>query len=292
MSESNEARPPEVRVNADVVARETYRHLRLMLVTLSLLILLAVVALALQGKFEGSISAYYSQTIRDVFVGAMVGIAVCLVVYRGYPPFEDFVFNLAGFFAVFVAFVPNTFKEDLAGLTPGERVDALSGLRASLAVLVVVAVLLVAFERRLGRVSVRALNRRPVTRSLLILAIVVAPLFLALVLWTGFLNDEFVGVHPTAAVLFFACLGLGVATHGWPAVFGGDDAEDKVARRVLVLMVVAAPVVAALLALVGKSAYIVIGIEFAEIAIFALYWIREARRTWDAAPSVPGALPA
>jgi hypothetical protein len=292
MSESNEARPPEVRVNADVVARETYRHLRLMLVTLSLLILLAILALALQGKFEGSISAYYSQTIRDVFVGGMVGIAVCLVVYRGYPPFEDFVFNLAGFFAVFVAFVPNTFKEDLAGLTSDERVDALAGLRASLAVLVVVAVLLVAFERRLGRLSVRTLNRRPVTRSLLILASVVAPLFLALVVWAGFLNDEFVGVHPTAAVLFFACLGLGVATHGWPGAFGGDATEDQVARRVLALMVLAAPVVAVLLALVGRSAYIVIGIEFAEIAIFAAYWVREAKRTWDATPPAPGALPA
>ena len=64
---------------AGILARETYRHLRLMLVTLTALMFLAILILAFAGKVESSISAYYLGPMRDVFVGCMVGIAVCLV---------------------------------------------------------------------------------------------------------------------------------------------------------------------------------------------------------------------
>lgn len=289
MSEGQPA--PDIRVQADVVARETYRHLRLVLVTLSLLILLAIVALALHGTVEDSISSYYGEPVRDVFVGAMVGIAVCLVVYRGFPPFEDYALNIAGFFAIFVAFVPNTFRADLAVLPPDEQSDALFGLRASLVAVVVAAGLLLLAEWRFGRWTVPTLLARPVTRWVLLLAYAIGPGFAVLVILTGFVGDDFVGVHQTAAILFFGSLAMGVATHAWPTRLGGDGPGDPFQKVVFWGMVGGIPL-AAVLQFVIRTDYTVLVVEFWEIAMFATFWIREARRTWHAAPAAPGALPA
>ena len=98
------------------VARETYRHLRMILVALAAFLLIgSIFGLVFFGKFEGSISANYLGPLRDVFVAALVGIAVCLVAYRG-RTLEDFALNLAGFYALFVAFVPTDLDDTLRGI--------------------------------------------------------------------------------------------------------------------------------------------------------------------------------
>ena len=281
MSESQDTGPGTAAVGADVFARETYRHLRLMLVTLPVLIVLAILALAIRGTIKDSISAYYGQPVRDVFVGAMVGTAVCLVVYRGSPPFEDYVLNLAGFFAIFVAFVPNTLAADLKKLSEAGRAEALFGLRASVIAVVVVTIAFVWLERRFGHWTLPTLLRLPVTKWVLIVANLLGPAFLVLVAVNGFWNDDFVGVHTAAAILLFASLAMAVATHAWPGRFGGPGPGQRRYQRIFWLMVAGIPL-AIVLEFVLKSGHTVIILEGWEIAMFASFWIMEAKRTWPA----------
>ena len=89
-------------------------------------------------SIQGSISAYYLGPMRDVFVGCMVGIAVCLVAYRG-EALEDYALNLAGFYALFVAFVPTQLAHSLAKLeTEQERADVIASLRVTIAAVLLV----------------------------------------------------------------------------------------------------------------------------------------------------------
>ncbi|WP_104182129.1 hypothetical protein [Arthrobacter sp. B0490] len=86
----------------------TYDVLRWMMIGLPALLLTVTVFHALRtGSFEGSISAYYGGPVRDVFVGVIIATAACMVAYRGWFALEDFALNVAGFFAVFVALVPD-----------------------------------------------------------------------------------------------------------------------------------------------------------------------------------------
>lgn len=57
-----------------------------------------------------NMSAYYHTGMRDVFVGAICAIALFLFFYRGYNKWDNGAANLAGFFALGVAFFP-TVKE-------------------------------------------------------------------------------------------------------------------------------------------------------------------------------------
>ena len=109
------------------VALETYRHLRMILIALPALMLVASIGMFLtQRSIQGSISAYYTGPLRDVFVGMLVGLAACLVAYRG-APLEDYALNMAGFYALFVAFVPLPAHLDAL---QGEAYDAaVAGIR-------------------------------------------------------------------------------------------------------------------------------------------------------------------
>ncbi|HEU0177431.1 MAG TPA: hypothetical protein VFV58_24475 [Blastocatellia bacterium] len=66
---------------------------------------------------QGSLSAYYHSSMRDVFVGALFGISACLYFYKGYSALENIALNLAGIFAVGVAVFPMEWKFDNACAT-------------------------------------------------------------------------------------------------------------------------------------------------------------------------------
>jgi hypothetical protein len=88
-------------------AVETWLYLRLAMLVLVLGLAASVLYERAQTTcFEPSISAYYYTPARGYFVGALVGIAVCLVCLRGSTPIEGHLLNLAGMFAPVVAFVP------------------------------------------------------------------------------------------------------------------------------------------------------------------------------------------
>jgi hypothetical protein len=262
------------------LARETYRHLRLMLVTLPALMFLAILILALTGQVEGSISAYYLGPIRDIFVGAMVGTAVCLIVYRGSPAFEDYTLNVAGFYAIFVAFVPTGLAENLASLGAEERQEAVNALRITIGAVIAVTIVFVVLERRFGQWSIPDLLERQTTRWVFIVTNVLGLAFLALVLFRGFADDSFQGIHLAAAVLLFLSLAGAVASHAWPGTFGGAATGVKAYRTIVFLMLTGILVAAVLLAL--RSEYTALVLEAWEIACFCAFWVMEAKRTWPA----------
>jgi len=57
-----------------------------------------------------NLSVYYHTGMRDLFVGAICAIALFLFFYRGYDRWDNIAANLAGFFALGIAFFP-TVKE-------------------------------------------------------------------------------------------------------------------------------------------------------------------------------------
>ncbi len=66
-----------------------------------------------------SISHYYHTSMRNVFVGALCAVALFMFFYCGYNKLDDWAGNIAGFFAIGVAWVPTTEgvgETDLIGL--------------------------------------------------------------------------------------------------------------------------------------------------------------------------------
>jgi hypothetical protein len=104
----------------DLDLRHTYFALRFAAGLLGLLLPLVLVGWGLAHNVGwssmGSLSAFYwlSQSqpadsnalLRDWFVGSLVAVGACLIIYRGYGHLENRLLNLAGLAAVAVAFKP------------------------------------------------------------------------------------------------------------------------------------------------------------------------------------------
>jgi hypothetical protein len=60
----------------------------------------------LSWQWPGSVSGYYFTSMRNVFVGALCVIAAFLIAYSGYNELDRWITNLAGIFALGVAFFP------------------------------------------------------------------------------------------------------------------------------------------------------------------------------------------
>ena len=104
----------------DLDLRRTYFALRLAAGILGLLLPLVLVGWGLAHQVAwgrmGSLSAFYwlSQSppadsnalLRNWFVGSLVAVGTCLIIYRGYGTLEDRLLNLAGLAACAVAFNP------------------------------------------------------------------------------------------------------------------------------------------------------------------------------------------
>lgn len=58
------------------------------------------------GPGKPSISLYYHTPMRDVLVGGLCAVALFLFFYSGYDRWDNITANLAGFFALLVAFFP------------------------------------------------------------------------------------------------------------------------------------------------------------------------------------------
>ena len=78
-------------------------------------IALMIVAVVLDDceKVQHSISAYYHTDARNLFVGVLCAIALCLFTYKGYSFIDNLVGNLAAIFALGVAFFPTSISAPL-----------------------------------------------------------------------------------------------------------------------------------------------------------------------------------
>lgn len=59
-----------------------------------------------ENTIRNNISVYYHSGMRDVFVGALCSIALFLFFYKGYNKWDNRTANLAGLFALGIAFFP------------------------------------------------------------------------------------------------------------------------------------------------------------------------------------------
>src|SRR3954452_2574529 len=86
-------------------AATTYRYLRLGIVAMVLLLAVSLVfeIINAPGCVQTSISAYYYTPVRNVLVGSLVTIGLCLIVVRGGNRWQDFFLNVAGMLAAVVA---------------------------------------------------------------------------------------------------------------------------------------------------------------------------------------------
>ncbi|MEV7633306.1 hypothetical protein AB0N64_12965 [Microbacterium sp. NPDC089318] len=240
------------------------------------------------GDFADSISANYSTPLRDIFVGALVAIGACLIVYRG-RPVEDLALNVAGFYATFVAFVPYSLSGVLTGGTELEGQElkdaeaAADELAAALPIilgaLVVIAAVFLFVEWRRGLFS-RHTGAGTTTahRVMFFLTLVLGAGFLVLLLVTV-LNGTYAGVHMIAAILMIIGLATAIASHGWdPAT---KQSTPAIAHQYRVIVYLMGMVGLALfyelvwgLPFENAVAYI----EWAAIILFTWYWVAETIR--------------
>ncbi|MHA7156230.1 hypothetical protein [Arthrobacter sp. TMN-50] len=284
----------------------TYRYLRWLLILLPVVLFVVTAAVALQqNHLEASISAYYGGWVRDVFVGTLIAIAVCLVAYQGVGLIEDHALNGAGFYAIFVALIPTDFPGLMEKLRSAETPDGLAPsadeyvffLRVAFAcvlmsVVVVAAIGLKAGDfHELSRPNVDPPWLRTLTGSFLVATVMVLVAFLALaaqqlyfpagdVTMAGLTHLGIpLAIHDLAAIFLIASLFVAVITNTWP--FFRFDALRESARlgyliiAVLMSVGILIPVLAAWLFAPGRT---VIFIEWWEIGLFATFWFLETDR--------------
>ena len=297
--------PEQLRASSDpYLAHETYRHLRLMLVALPALLLVGLIGGAIAfglGSIQGSLSAYYLGPLRDVFVGCMVGIAVCLVAYRG-EALEDYALNLAGFYALFVAFIPTQLARSLAELeTPEKRTEVINSLRVTIGAVLIVTIAFLIVEARTKRWAYHELRKNTVTRWFYWISTALALAFVALLLWRAAEGTTFDNVHLAAAILLVVSMATAVASYAWPAPTGslrprsvrrqssgelmapGDEARTYVV--IFWLMVAGIAVYAAF----SRTDFAGIVTELWELGLFVAFWFIQTRRKWDPPTAAPAA---
>jgi hypothetical protein len=283
-------------------ARVTYVYLRWLLILLPLLLLVVTTLSALQqGELETSISSYYGGPVRDVFVGVLVAAAACLVAYRGSSVLEDHTLNAAGFYAVFVAMVPNSLEEILAELASGRGSlditpsDYVWSMRIALTAVLALCALLACRELRDARRLARLWRSSARNRVFVVTTALVLVGFLALAvlqLWVPTpeqVRMDGVGplrVHDLAAVLLIGALAVAVWSHAFPeavarmegrGVAAADRSHRWAYRVILLLMVPGAPVVAGATWLLAAD-HVVIVLEWWEILLFCVFWVLQTLR--------------
>lgn len=283
-------------------ARVTYVYLRWLMMLLPLLLLVVTMLSALQQQeLEGSISSYYGGPVRDVFVGVLVAIAACMVAYRGSSLLEDYALNAAGFYALFVALVPNSLDDILAELASGRgslRItpeDYVWSMRITISAVLVLCALLARKELHDSRRLTQLWASDVRNRSFVLATLVLLAAFLGLAmfqLWApepDAVRMDGIGplrIHDFAAYLLIGMLAIAVGSHAFPeAVAKVERREVRDADRtyewwfrvILLLMIPGAAAVAGIASMLARD-HVVIALEWWEILLFCLFWVLQTRR--------------
>ena len=289
------------------IARITYRYLRWLMVLLPAVLFVVTVAYAaIQQDLETSISAYYGTPVRDVFVGVMIATAVCMVAYQGSSLLEDYTLNGAGFYAVFVAFIPTNLDEILQSLrenpAPGGATvsDYIMAMRIAILVVVVLCIGLVVIEFNESARLAELWGRGTQSQVFTVLTAGVLFVFLAFAAWRLYIPkpddvtmDGFtlgslpVKVHDLAAILLIAALAVAVGSHAEPKVVATLEGALPVPETDLAVsnhykLIFGAMLLGPFLFLCYRlwdPDHWIILLEWWEIAFFGWFWIRENIRT-------------
>ncbi|MBI3260522.1 MAG: DUF998 domain-containing protein [Ignavibacteriae bacterium] len=63
-------------------------------------------------QIQDSVSEYYYTVMSDIFVGILCAYSIFLITYKGYDTLDNIASNLAGIFALGIAFFPTPLKND------------------------------------------------------------------------------------------------------------------------------------------------------------------------------------
>ncbi|MDX8031924.1 hypothetical protein SK803_16995 [Lentzea sp. BCCO 10_0856] len=252
---------------------QTYFSLRL---TLTLIVVMLLVALAIQGVREWcamhSISAFYYSPLQPMFVGVLVAIGICLIVYQGTTYLENLLLDIAGFMAFIVAFVPTA---DPKSVCTGKGYVGLGVEQSFLVWRNVLPLLLVAFMATFIAFGVRLKKDKSAPHPRLEVRRIGAGLGAQLVVLAAllFLNGQFVQrAHGIAATTLFVCIiAVVVINH-----IGRKD-DSSVTERKNVYGWVAAVMAGTLIVcvaahLIFKLPHLILIIETLLITEFAVYW--------------------
>ncbi|GAC68227.1 hypothetical protein [Gordonia soli] len=270
------AAPPDPAGNA----LGTYRALRLGMPLLVGLLGLAVVADAGRSDwcFQTSISAYRFSAISSVFVGVVVALGACLIVYRGNTDTEDVLLDVAGFLALVVAVVPTGRPGPGCAAVVDDTASA-SGVRTSVAALLVTAVVAVIVAWLLRRRS--GIDRRSRTG---IAARILGAAIVGVVVVTFAFPDFFLRyAHGYSAVTLFVLIGLVVACNAYLAA--RQHSSWKSPYAVVYTTISAAMILTAAVVVVvhlwTRWPYAIFVVEAALLAEFAAFWLVQTKELWN-----------
>jgi hypothetical protein len=278
-------------------AEATYRYLRIIaLIPASWLIVTLVVSSLIEGHFNDSISDYYGEPIRDVFVGALMASGVCMIAYKGRSKLEDWALNFSGLNTFFVALVPNTFQDILGdAVHPG---DLVTSLRWTLGLFIVAAIVFAVVDRFVMDWKPFAFREQT---GLANSAIVVSWLGEA-VLILGVLRFILCGskeffpglsmytfIHFGAAILLVVNLAFAAASFSFKQMQKTDDPiSSSFLKLVSGLMLLGVPGGFALFGL--GCDYAIIIVELWEIVLSILFWIAATGIEWKLPDALAGVL--
>jgi hypothetical protein len=265
--------------NAQSIDR-TYKSLRAGLAALVFLLLGAVVLRVIWiGCVRGSISAYYYTALQPVFVGTLIAVGVCLIVYQGTTYIENILLDVAGFLAFVVAFVPTAPGDDRCeeSIIQSGIIDS-RDIRLDVVqhnVFPLLAVTLGATLWALVACHRRAAGRHELIRLRTGLCAQVAAL-----VWLSFFHESFRDMaHGVAAFGLFACI-IGVV---WSNHLGRKT--DPTYRKwrgkgsywVVAVFMGLTLLGVAVLHFIYKSPVAIFVVEFALILEFASFWVLQSR---------------
>ncbi len=136
----------------------TYRYVRAGMVALLFMLVFSVgyQAVLARGCLLGSISAYYFTPARAIFIGALSGLGVLLIVHKARSQEEDVLLDFSGIMAIVVALVPTVPDRRCNGSSSLSPADVADAVRNNIWTLIVVL---------LGAILVRRVLRRDRPRT-------------------------------------------------------------------------------------------------------------------------------
>jgi hypothetical protein len=105
----------EVSREIEKLHRRTYLCLRSVMLIIAILLPLIFLVATNWVDMQDSISAFYHTKMRNIFVGALFAIGICLYVYKGYNDLENYALTVAGLLLFGVAMFPTS---DPSGIIP------------------------------------------------------------------------------------------------------------------------------------------------------------------------------
>lgn len=257
----------------DDYALWTWRWLRLAMLLVVVGLAAAVVyEIARVGCVKGSISAYYYSPARGVFVGALIGIAVCLLCLRGSDEREDALLNIAGVLAPVVAFVPTPATSKGCRTLHAATEDSAANIANNVHALLVVGLAALALMLYI----VKRHRTRPHWIAWGSLAGVCVATLVALEAAPGSFKDA---AHIAAAVPMFGCITAVVAIN---ARFYKEQTDGTLRNRYTVIAIaMGLAILAGLIAWRAGSEHAVFGTEVLLLALFGGFWWSQTEHLWD-----------